>query len=260
MIKFRILIVLLIFSCGTKKIIINSPAEIENNKKVDKKVNAKPSKTNNSSLPVINNVNDYIDYFSGVAMDEMRTYKIPASITLAQGILESGSGKGRLSVEANNHFGIKCHDWKGPKIFHDDDEAQECFRKYSAPEYSYRDHSIFLTSRSRYSDLFDLSISDYKNWAKGLKKAGYATDKNYPNKLINLIENYKLFIYDEIVLKKRSRKNKGVRDYTLKHEVVKGDTLYSISKKYKISIKELLKINKLKDRTLTIGQLLIIDK
>jgi flagellum-specific peptidoglycan hydrolase FlgJ len=218
MIKFRILIVLLIFSCGTKKIIINSPAEIENNKKVDKKANAKLSKTNNSSLPVINNVNDYIDYFSGVAMDEMRTYKIPASITLAQGILESGSGKGRLSVEANNHFGIKCHDWKGPKIFHDDDEAQECFRKYSAPEYSYRDHSIFLTSRSRYSDLFDLSISDYKNWAKGLKKAGYATDKNYHNKLINLIENYKLFIYDEIVLKKRSRKNKSVRDYTLKHE------------------------------------------
>jgi len=260
MIKFRILIVFIIFSCGTKKIIINSPVEIENNKKVDKKVNAKPSKTNNSSLPVINNVNDYIDYFSGVAMDEMRTYKIPASITLAQGILESGSGKGRLSVEANNHFGIKCHDWKGPKIFHDDDEAQECFRKYSAPEYSYRDHSIFLTSRSRYSDLFDLSISDYKNWAKGLKKAGYATDKNYHNKLINLIENYKLFIYDEIVLKKRSRKNKSVRDYTLKHEVVKGDTLYSISKKYKISIKELLKINKLKGRTLTIGQLLIIDK
>ena len=159
MIKSRILIVLLIFSCGTKKIIINSPAEIENNKKVDKTVNAKPSKKNNSSLPVINNVNDYIDYFSGVAMDEMRTYKIPASITLAQGILESGSGKGRLSVEANNHFGIKCRDWKGPKIFHDDDEAQECFRKYSAPEYSYRDHSIFLTSRSRYSGLFDLSIS-----------------------------------------------------------------------------------------------------
>lgn len=260
MIKFRILIVFIIFSCGTKKIIINSPVEIENNKKVDKKVNAKPSKTNKSSLPVINNVNDYIDYFSGVAMDEMRTYKIPASITLAQGILESGSGKGRLSVEANNHFGIKCHDWKGPKIFHDDDEAQECFRKYSAPEYSYRDHSIFLTSRSRYSDLFDLSISDYKNWAKGLKKAGYATDKNYHNKLINLIENYKLFIYDEIVLKKRSHKNKSVRDYTLKHEVVKGDTLYSISKKYKISLKELLKINKLKDRTLTIGQFLIIDK
>ena len=260
MIKFRILIVLFIFSCGAKKVIINSPAENDNIQRVDKKVNSKPSNVNINSSPVINNVNDYIDYFSGVAMDEMRTYKIPASITLAQGILESGSGKGRLSVEANNHFGIKCHDWKGPKIFHDDDEAQECFRKYSAPEYSYRDHSIFLTSRSRYSGLFDLSISDYKNWAKGLKKAGYATDKNYPNKLINLIENYKLFIFDEIVLNKKNRKNRSLRDNTLKHEVIKGDTLYSISKKYNISIKELLKINKLKDRTLIIGQLLIIDK
>jgi flagellum-specific peptidoglycan hydrolase FlgJ len=260
MIKFRILIILLIFSCGTKKIIINSPYEKANNEIVDKKVSNNQTKVNNSSSPVINNVNDYIDYFSGVAMDEMRTYKIPASITLAQGILESGSGKGRLSVEANNHFGIKCHDWKGPKIFHDDDEAQECFRKYSAPEYSYRDHSIFLTTRSRYSDLFDLSISDYKNWAKGLKKAGYATDKNYPNKLINLIENYKLFVYDEIVLKKRIRNKKSIKDSVFRHEVLKGDTLYSLSKKYNISIKDLLKINKLKDRILIIGQLLIIDK
>jgi LysM repeat protein len=149
---------------------------------------------------------------------------------------------------------------EGPKIFHDDDEAQECFRKYSAPEYSYRDHSIFLTTRSRYSDLFDLSISDYKNWAKGLKKAGYATDKNYPNKLINLIENYKLFVYDEIVLKKRIRNKKSIKDSVFRHEVLKGDTLYSLSKKYNISIKDLLKINKLKDRILIIGQLLIIDK
>ena len=260
MIKFRILIVLFIFSCGTKKVIINSPAENDNIQRVDKKVNSKPSNVNINSSPVINNVNDYIDYFSGVAMDEMRTYKIPASITLAQGILESGSGKGRLSVEANNHFGIKCHDWKGPKIFHDDDEAQECFRKYSAPEYSYRDHSIFLTSRSRYSGLFDLSISDYKNWAKGLKKAGYATDKNYPNKLINLIEKYRLFIYDEIVLNKRVHNKKNLKDVRFKHEVLKGDTLYTLSKKYNISIKDLLKINKLKDNTLIIGQLLIIDK
>ena len=148
---------------------------------------------------------NYISKYSSVAVDEMNRYNIPASITLAQGILESGNGESRLATEGNNHFGIKCHDWKGPKIFHDDDEEQECFRKYSAPEYSYRDHSIFLTSRQRYSDLFDLSISDYKNWAKGLKKAGYATDKNYPNKLINLIENYKLFVYDEIVLKKRKK-------------------------------------------------------
>ena len=105
MINFRILIILVIFSCGTKKIIINSPDEKANNEIVDKKVSNNQSKVNNTTSPVINNVNDYIDYFSGVAMDEMRTYKIPASITLAQGILESGSGKGRLSVEANNHFG-----------------------------------------------------------------------------------------------------------------------------------------------------------
>ena len=258
MIKLRILILLLIFSCGSRKVIINSSENNINNKNIAKRV--KPTYVNKISSPIINNVNDYIDYFSQVAMDEMRTYKIPASITLAQGILESGSGKGRLSVKANNHFGIKCHDWKGPKIFHDDDEEQECFRKYSAPEYSYRDHSIFLTSRQRYSDLFDLSISDYENWAKGLKKAGYATDKNYPKKLINLIESYKLFIYDDIVLKKRNRKQRNSKIKYRMHKVIKGDTFYSLSKKYNISIDDLLKINKLKDKTLIIGQLLIISK
>ena len=258
MIKLRILILLLIFSCGSRKVIINSSENNINNKNIAKRV--KPTYVNKISSPIINNVNDYIDYFSQVAMDEMRTYKIPASITLAQGILESGSGKGRLSVKANNHFGIKCHEWKGPRIYHDDDEEQECFRKYSAPEYSYRDHSIFLTSRQRYSDLFDLSISDYENWAKGLKKAGYATDKNYPKKLINLIESYKLFIYDDIVLKKRNRKQRNSKIKYRMHKVIKGDTFYSLSKKYNISIDDLLKINKLKDKTLIIGQLLIISK
>ena len=258
MIKLRILILLLIFSCGSRKVIINSSENNINNKNIAKRV--KPTYVNKISSPIINNVNDYIDYFSQVAMDEMRTYKIPASITLAQGILESGSGKGRLSVKANNHFGIKCHEWKGPRIYHDDDEEQECFRKYSAPEYSYRDHSIFLTSRQRYSDLFDLSISDYENWAKGLKKAGYATDKNYPKKLINLIESYKLFIYDDIVLKKRNRKQRNSKIEYRMHKVIKGDTFYSLSKKYNISMDDLLKINKLKDKTLIIGQLLIISK
>ena len=258
MIKLRILLLLLIFSCGSRKVIINSSENNINNKNIAKRV--KPTYVNKISSPIINNVNDYIDYFSQVAMDEMRTYKIPASITLAQGILESGSGKGRLSVKANNHFGIKCHEWKGPRIYHDDDEEQECFRKYSAPEYSYRDHSIFLTSRQRYSDLFDLSISDYENWAKGLKKAGYATDKNYPKKLINLIESYKLFIYDDIVLKKRNRKQRNSKIEYRMHKVIKGDTFYSLSKKYNISIDDLLKINKLKDKTLIIGQLLIISK
>lgn len=259
MIKFRLLILILIFSCGSKKVIINSPTEIRNNEKI-KQTEISIEDKDEILPPVINNVNDYIDYFSQVAMDEMRTYKIPASITLAQGILESGSGKGRLATQANNHFGIKCHDWKGPEIYHDDDKEQECFRKYSAPEYSYRDHSIFLSSRDRYSKLFDLPISDYKNWAKGLKKAGYATDKKYPIKLINLIERYELFIYDDIVLKKRSRKNNNPTNKTPKYIVLKGDTLYSLSKKFNISIEELLKINKLKNRTLIIGQLLIISK
>jgi flagellum-specific peptidoglycan hydrolase FlgJ len=143
MIKLRILILLLIFSCGSRKVIINSSENNINNKNIAKKL--KSSDKNKILAPVINNVNDYIDYFSQVAMDEMRTYKIPASITLAQGILESGSGKGRLSVKANNHFGIKCHDWKGPKIFHDDDEEQECFRKYSAPRIVIDYHLLRVT-------------------------------------------------------------------------------------------------------------------
>jgi flagellum-specific peptidoglycan hydrolase FlgJ len=109
--------------------------------------------------------------------------KIPASITLAQGILESASGKGRLAVKANNHFGIKCHGWTGAKIYHDDDRSQECFRKYKEAVSSYEDHSRFLTERRRYQDLFKLKPDDYKGWAKGLKKAGYATDRKYPDKL-----------------------------------------------------------------------------
>ena len=111
----------------------------------------------------------------------MRKYGVPASITLAQGILESGSGQGRLSVEANNHFGIKCHKvGTGAKIYHDDDAAQECFRKYKNAKYSFRDHSLFLAERKRYSGLFDLEKDDYQGWAKGLRAAGYATDRKYP--------------------------------------------------------------------------------
>ena len=139
-------------------------------------------------------------------MQEMIDYGIPASITHAQGILESGSGKGRLAVEANNHFGIKCHKWDGDKIFHDDDKKNECFRKYKNPQTSFRDHSVFLTTRSRYEFLFDFKIDDYVSWSEGLKKAGYATDPNYPQKLINIIERYKLYEYDKIVVNKNRKK------------------------------------------------------
>ena len=183
-------------------------------------------------------------------MDEMIQFGIPASITLSQGILESGIGKGTLAVEANNHFGIKCHDWNGKKIYHDDDEEQECFRKYDNPEYSYRDHSLFLSTRGRYSFLFELRKDDYRQWAKGLKKAGYATDPKYPQKLIDLIERYELYKYDNIILKKKNKL----------YKVKRGDTLYSISKKFNISIEVIIKTNNLQGKNLKVGQILKVKK
>lgn len=139
---------------------------------------------------------EYIRKYSRTAVSEMYRSGIPASITLAQGLLESGAGKSRLAVEGNNHFGIKCHNWTGKKIYEDDDRRHECFRKYGSAEDSYRDHSDFLRYKDRYKFLFDLDPTDYRGWAYGLKKAGYATDPNYPKKLIKLIEDYKLYEYD----------------------------------------------------------------
>ena len=182
-----ILCVYFLQSCGSKRTIYNyedDRKEITSRKKKPKKKKLK--QIEKPIIPVIRTTEDYIEYYNKIAMDEMRQYKIPASITLAQGILESGSGKGTLAVNANNHFGIKCHDWNGPKIYHDDDKKQECFRKYSSSEFSFRDHSIFLASRDRYASLFKLKKDDYKSWAKGLKKAGYATDRKYAQKLIDM--------------------------------------------------------------------------
>ena len=140
---------------------------------------------------------EYIARYKDIAIKKMKQYKIPASITLAQGILESGSGNGRLAKKANNHFGIKCHsNWHGKKFYMDDDEKHECFRKYNNPEESYRDHSLFLTKKGRYSFLFNYSVTDYKKWAYGLKRAGYATNPKYPQLLINIIERYKLYQFD----------------------------------------------------------------
>lgn len=139
----------------------------------------------------------YIEKYAPVAVEEMYRSGIPASITLAQGLLESGYGLSELAVKGNNHFGIKCHNnWTGGRMYHDDDEKGECFRKYKSPEESYRDHSDFLRYRDRYKFLFDYKITDYKSWAHGLKKAGYATDPAYPSKLINIIETYGLHEYD----------------------------------------------------------------
>ena len=140
----------------------------------------------------------YIEKYHNIAIKQMKDYKIPASIILAQGILESGNGNSRLATEAKNHFGIKCHsDWTGKGFYMDDDAKDECFRVYKSPTESYKDHSLFLTSRSRYAFLFtDYSTTDYKKWAHGLKKAGYATNPNYPTLLIDLIERYHLYKYD----------------------------------------------------------------
>lgn len=140
---------------------------------------------------------DYIDKYSGIAVSEMKKHGIPASITLAQGVFESGWGKSKLSTQSNNHFGIKCKaDWNGGKVYHDDDAPQECFRQYESVEHSYADHSKFLKESPRYAFLFKLDITDYKGWAEGLKKAGYATNPQYAARLINLIELYELYEYD----------------------------------------------------------------
>ena len=195
------------------------------------------------TLPAFANYDAYIERYKDIAMREMNDYGIPASITLAQGILESGVGQSELAVKANNHFGIKCHnDWDGEKIYHDDDKRNECFRKYNTPEESFIDHSLFLKNRSRYSFLFELDKADYKGWAKGLKQAGYATDPNYANRLITLIESNELHQYDtqayvvaspevETPVKQVASKNESGLKYVL---VQKGESYYTIAKAHNI--------------------------
>lgn len=142
----------------------------------------------------------YIETYKEIAMEEMRTHGIPASIKLGQGILESGFGNSDLAVEANNHFGIKCHGWRGNTFYKDDDEENECFRAYDNPLQSFRDHSEFLTTRPRYAGLFELEITDYKAWARGLRRAGYATNPRYPELLIGVIERNQLYKFDQKVV------------------------------------------------------------
>jgi len=149
---------------------------------------------------------EYIAQWKNVAIDQMKEFGIPASITLAQAILESGDGNSELARGANNHFGIKCHGWSGKKVYHDDDKRNECFRKYNNARESFTDHSVFL-QRSRYQFLFDYDITNYKAWARGLKKAGYATNPKYPDLLIRLIEENNLAQYDKPAGKKSRNAN-----------------------------------------------------
>jgi LysM repeat protein len=231
---------------------------------------------------------DYVMLWSNVAVEQMITNRIPASITLAQGLLESGNGNSPLAVEANNHFGIKCSDWTGEKIYFDDDAKGECFRKYPTATDSYTDHSLFLTKKSRYSALFQFPIDDYKSWAKGLKKAGYATHPEYAEKLIDLIERLKLYEYDDKTApsnqgtellasnvkdsKVKPKTTSGVKDSNsslkidescLKYQTHiakenkndvkyivarKGDTYYKIAKEYDLAMWQMYKYNNFVDK------------
>ncbi len=245
-------------SCGSKKTVVTKKSKTETKVvKVPQKEPDKPNAPTNETG--LSTTQAYILKYKDIAQKEMTLYNIPASITLAQGILESASGKGRLSVQANNHFGIKCHTWSGAKIYHDDDKKGECFRKYNNAKYSFRDHSLFLTSRKRYAGLFDLKVTNYKGWARGLKAAGYATDKKYPQKLISLIQRYELYKYDDEVLGRNSAERKFEEDNLKEHVVVKGDTLYSISKQYEVTIEELKELNNISGTTISIGQVLKLE-
>lgn len=197
----------------------------------------------------------YIDQYRDMAIEQMLRNKIPASITLAQGILESGAGNSELVKKGNNHFGIKCHGWTGRTVHKDDDAKQECFRAYNNARESYEDHSKFLTKNKRYSQLFSLSITDYKGWARGLKACGYATNPNYAPMLINLIELYKLYEYDRAKsYDKFMAQNSGHRQDGFLHPIHiynknyflqarKGDTFKSIGKEIGISGKKIAKYN-----------------
>ncbi|MGX1023635.1 glucosaminidase domain-containing protein [Psychroflexus sp. MBR-150] len=259
---YFLLTALILSSCGSKKKSVQtkrSPQSISKTEGVTEQSKVYNSVGHVKKPPKnLSQTESYIYQYADIAKQEMRLFGIPASITLAQGILESANGQGQLTRRSNNHFGIKCNGWRGAKVYHDDDRSQECFRKYTHAEYSFRDHSLFLFNRSRYAFLFDYKVTDYKDWAKGLKKAGYATDPKYPKKLIGLIERYELYKYDEEVVKgKKSKFSKTKTDKVPKkeiHVVQKGDTLYNISIQYDISIERLKKLNNLNGSEIYIGQ------
>ena len=274
-IRFLILLftVLFLSSCGSKRKVATVYKDKRTEKEIDQvdthEVNTPLTTTAPVVITPVKTYEDvkrnYIEQYYQVAIQEMEIYKIPASITLAQGVLESRSGTSQLTTRSNNHFGIKCHKgWKGGKTYHDDDEKGECFRVYKDPSNSFRDHSLFLSLRKRYADLFKLKITDYKRWARGLQKAGYATDKAYPQKLIKIIEQYELYKYDTMAIGGNSKEIKVEEvDIPVVEEVSyvvqKGDTLYSISRKYGVSIDALKKLNSLQDNTISLGQKLVIS-
>lgn len=250
-------------SCNSKKQVVHTKHKTQ---PTEKKVvtapiekSEPPVKSVEPKQSIATTTIEYVNTYKDEAMREMREFKIPASIKLAQGIIESSSGNSDLTKRSNNHFGIKCHKgWEGEQTLHDDDEKGECFRVYKDPLVSFRDHSLFLTTRSRYANLFKLKDGDYVGWAQGLSEAGYATDRRYPAKLIGLIEKYDLHKYDAEVLGIPFKKVENMS--LVQHVVVKGDTLYNISKRYGLTVEELKKINALASNEINIGQELNITK
>lgn len=221
---------------------------------------------------------EYIAKYQDIAIKEMARTGIPASIKIAQGILESNNGNSRLATKANNHFGIKCHDWDGRKIRHDDDASRECFRKYSSVEESYHDHSDFLTSKSRYAKLFELASTDYRQWAIGLRKAGYATSPTYADALIKIIEENKLYLLDQgveisdkkdyteqkpkrVLVDKQRSSREVFENNRVKYIIAKSsDTYSSLTEELEMLPWQLAKYNELPQNfNLTEGQIIYIQ-
>ncbi len=220
---------------------------------------------------------DYIDTYKDIAIEQMLKYQIPASITLAQGLLESGAGYSELARKGNNHFGIKCHDWRGRRTYHDDDAAGECFRAYDNPRQSYEDHSAFLRSKPRYASLFRLRLTDYRGWAHGLKAAGYATNPHYAQSLISLIERYNLDQYDratsynKYIARHEGRTDRQtlpanyhpIRMCNRNYYIVArdGDTFKSISREVGVSYRKLARYNERdKNDILRAGDIVYLEK
>ncbi|MDE6688775.1 MAG: glucosaminidase domain-containing protein [Prevotella sp.] len=217
----------------------------------------------------------YIDQYKDCAIEQMLKWKVPASITLAQGLLESAAGQSRLATQGNNHFGIKCHGWSGKTIYHDDDKSGECFRSYKSPFESYEDHSRFLVNGQRYQGLFKLNLTDYKGWARGLKAAGYATNPQYADRLIDIIQLYKLYeydhakTYDKFIMEHARDTQVGnlplhpIKMYNDNYylNARRGDTFRSIGKEIGISYRKIARYNERgKNDTLEEGEVIWLKK
>jgi uncharacterized FlgJ-related protein len=272
---YTLLIAVLLFtSCSAHKSVISSSKARKNNKSIQKR--------NRESIAAHKDLTslEYIERFKAIAVQEMNSYGIPASITLAQGLFESGSGNSELAKVANNHFGIKCGStWTGESYYKNDDNENDCFRVYNNPEESFRDHSEFLKKKN-YARLFELDKNDFNGWAYGLKACGYATNPKYPQLLLNIINKYQLNQYDrpegEIAkIKREDRVLTQINDkidqpqqdsiaktppddkiYTVKQ----GDTLYNISKRFGITVDELKALNKMSEDGIRLGQKLVVVK